>query len=72
MKFVDEKCTYECEATTKSSSIKTIYVDKCPSNELYLLLYTGLIHIILKYWLKTLVAEEGSNVIFLNIGLHLL
>ena len=62
----DEVCggkMYKCEASTKNSSYnKTLYVDKCPSTELPIIIYWPNSYI-LKYWVKTLVVEEGSNVI---------
>ena len=41
---------------------KTIYVDKCPPNDDFIIKYFPDPYV-LKYWVKTLVAEEGSNII---------
>ena len=61
----DEVCggkMYKCVASTKNNSYdKTIYVDKCPSTELPVIIYWPN-SFILKYWVKTLVVEEGSNI----------
>ena len=41
---------------------KTTYVEKCPSTELPIIIYWPNPYL-LKYWVRTLVVEEGSNII---------
>jgi len=66
----DKECggkMYKCEIHTGYSDSRklnrTIYVDKCPPNDdLFIIRYFPDPYV-LKYWVKTLVAEEGSNII---------
>ena len=66
----DKECggkMYKCEIHTgysdSSKLNRTIYVDKCPPNDdLFIIRYFPDPYV-LKYWVKTLVAEEGSNII---------
>ena len=62
----DELCggkMYTCKVFTKNSlHNKPMYVDKCPSTELPVIIYWPNPYV-LKYWVRTLVVEEGSNII---------
>ena len=62
----DELCgrmNYTCKVWTKNRTYnESIYIDKCPSTELPVIIYWPNSYI-LEYWVKTLVVEEGSNII---------
>jgi len=62
----DEVCgnkLYKCQASTKNKTYNAnMYVDQCPLTELPVIIYWPDPYI-LKYWVKTLVVEEGSNII---------
>lgn len=54
---------YESKISTKNNFYnKTVYMNKCSSIELPIIIYWPNLFI-LKYWVKTLIVEEGPNII---------